>query len=72
MKLYTVNDFSKLRLPVEKQFTISESSLGILWFIHRCSRKGLRSLIPALCKNYRLTRKGAEKLRVKKMTLAGL
>ena len=70
MKIYTVNNFSNL--PVEDKFPISESDLGILWFIHRCSRKGLRSLIPDLRKNYRLTRKGAEKLRVKKMALAGL
>jgi len=66
MKLYKVNDFSKLPLPVEQQFTISESSLGILWFIHRCSRKGLRSLIPDIRKNYRFTMKGALKLKARK------
>lgn len=64
MKLYTVSDYSNL--PIEDKFPISESDLGILWFIHRCSRKGLRSLISDIRKNYRFTMKGALKLKARK------
>ena len=70
MKLYTVSDFSNL--PIEDKFPISENDLGILWFIHRCSRKGLRSLIPDIRKNYRFTMKGALKLKARKEAASGV